>query len=86
MKRFMGMMPSDCIEIRKNFKDENGLKVHIDAGSEGWTVIYGDGSTEYADVEVSSEDNYKAAYESASKNLNLTEISNSSNDEEVGEC
>lgn len=74
MKRFMGMMPSSCIEIRKDFKDKDGKKVHIDAGPEGWTVIYADGSTQYDDVVATSEDNYKAAYKIASKNLNLIEI------------
>ena len=86
MKRFMGMMPSSCIKIRKDFKDENGLKIHIDAGPEGYTIIYADGSTEYADIEASSEENYKAAYKAAIKNLKLTEIKNSSNNEELDEC
>lgn len=74
MKRFMGMMPSSCIEIRKDFKDKNGKKVHIDAGPEGWTVIYADGSTEYADTIATSEDNYKTAYDVANKNLTIIEI------------
>lgn len=74
MKRFMGMMPSSCIEIRKDFKDENGLKIHIDAGPEGWTIIYADGSTNYADTIATAEDNYNIAYKIASENLNLTEI------------
>lgn len=74
MKRFMGMMPSSCIEIRKDFKDENGLKVHIDAGPEGWTIIYADGSTNYADTISTTEDNYNIAYKIASEDLNLTEI------------
>ena len=81
MKRFMGMMPSSCIEIRRDFKDKNGLKVHIDAGPEGWTIIYADGSTEYADVAASAEDNFKTAYETASKNLNLITIPDSFNEE-----
>lgn len=74
MKRFMGMMPNDCIEISKDFKDENGLKVHIDAGSKGWTVIYADGSTEYQDIEGTAEENYNRAYEVAIKNLKLIPV------------
>lgn len=74
MKRFMGVMPSSCIKISKDFKDDNGLNVHIVAGPEGWTVIYADGSTEYQDIEGTSEENYNRAYAVASKNLNLVPI------------
>lgn len=85
MNRFMGMMPSACIEISKDFKDENGLKVHIDAGPEGWTVIFADGSSEYKDVNATSEDNFKEALEAASKNLKLTPI-DAEPGEALGEC
>lgn len=74
MKRFFGMMPSDCIEISKDFKDEDGLEVHIDAGPEGWTVTYADYSTKYADIKGTAEENYERAYAVASENLKLTPI------------
>lgn len=72
MKRFMGIMPSSCIEISQDYKDDNGMNVHIDAGSEGWTVMYADGSTEYEDIKGSAKENFERAYKVASENLNLT--------------
>ena len=71
MKRFMGIMPSECIEIRKDFRSGSGLKVHIDAGSEGWTVIYADGSTNYEDNVATAQENYERAYKVASEKLTL---------------
>ena len=86
MNRFMGMMSSSCIEISKDFKDENGLKVHIDAGPEGWTIIYADHSSDYKDVNATSEDNFKEAFETASKNLKLTPIDTEPDEVVLGEC
>lgn len=74
MQRFMGMMPSSYIEINKDFRSASGLKVHIDAGPEGWTVIYADGSTNYEDNVATAQENYERAYAVASERLELTPI------------
>ena len=85
MKRFMGLMPADCIKISKDYKDEFGLKVHIDAGLEGWTILYADGSSEYKDNIATSEENFEEAYKTVSKNLTLTEIKDTYTSEIFGE-
>lgn len=69
MRRFFGMMPSDCIEISKTYKNN----IIIDAGKEGWTIIYADNSTQYKDIEATAEENFKMAYEVASQHFNLEE-------------
>ena len=47
MDRFMGMMPSSEIEIEKRFDTGNGFTVTIQAGPNGWTIIYADQSTKF---------------------------------------
>lgn len=63
MKRFFGLMPSDEIKVSKNFKTGSGLIVRIDAGENGWTIIYADASTEFADCKVpdTTENNFEKA-------------------------
>lgn len=62
MKRFMGMMPSNEIEKTVTFKDEFNMKIRIDAGPNGWTITYADGSTIWKDNEgAGTEENYKVA-------------------------
>lgn len=61
MKRFWGMMPSSEIEITKEFKDRNGLCITIEAGPHGYTITYADHSTKYADIDNTSEENFKIA-------------------------
>lgn len=62
MKRFAGMMPANEVERSEAFKDQNNQKVRIDAGPNGWTIIWADLSTTYADAPVGTEENFKAAY------------------------
>ncbi len=76
MKRIFGTMPIHCIELRKTFKDKNGFKLTIEAGSEGWTVIYADHSTNYADAVDTAENNFKKAYDTAVNNVGLLEECN----------
>jgi len=62
MKRFMGMMPSDEIEKTVSFKEKLGSIITIDAGPNGWTITYADGSTIWKDNEgAGTEENYKVA-------------------------
>lgn len=65
MKRFFGMMPSTEIEIERYYKDKNGYKITIQSGSNGWTIIYADTSSEFRDVTVSADENFKEAYDLA---------------------
>ena len=75
MKRFFGMMPSKEIEKEKHYKDKNGLKITIQAGKHGWTIIYDDSSTQFEDVYNITSENFKAAYDIASSKLGaLAEI------------
>ena len=69
MERFFGLMPSSEIEIERWYKDENGFKITIQAGENGWTVIYADLSTDYEDTVNKAEDNFSDAYEVAVKKI-----------------
>lgn len=69
MQRFMGLMPNSEIEIQKTFIDPFGLKITIEAGPNGWTIIYADHSTKYADVINPSEVNFQKAYDIVSAEL-----------------
>lgn len=71
MKRFFGMMPNSEIEIEKHYKDENGYRVTIQSGANGWTVIYADSSTDFKDVVDSSIENFKEAYNLAVAKLGV---------------
>ncbi len=61
MKRFFGMMPSDEVEISKRIKDKYGSGITIQAGKNGWTILYADYSSEYEDVESTAEKNFNTA-------------------------
>ncbi len=61
MNRFRGMMPAEEIKISRVFDDDNGMRVRIDAGPHGWTIGYADLSTQYQDIDDSSENNFAAA-------------------------
>ena len=75
MKRFFGMMPSKEIEIEKRYKDKYGLRISIQAGIHGWTIIYADSSSEFRDIDSTSNENFKTAYDIATNKLGtLTEI------------
>ena len=75
MKRFFGMMPSTEIEMEKHYKDSNGYRITIQAGLHGWTIIYADASSEFKDINNSTDKNFKDAYNLAVNKLGiLTEI------------
>lgn len=65
MTRFFGMMPSNEVERQETHKDEFGYKVIIQAGPNGWSVIFADGSTRYKDEEHSTDENFNIAYDVA---------------------
>lgn len=61
MKRFFGMMPSSEIKMQKTFVDNYGLKITIQAGENGWTILYADSSSKYRDVVDTTENNFNDA-------------------------
>lgn len=62
MNRFFGMMPSSEVKKRKSFRVGSGqLKVTIEAGENGWTIMYADNSSEYKDVVDTTENNFNKA-------------------------
>lgn len=69
MKRFMGMMPSTEIKKESRFKDKTHSKIIIQAGENGWTVLYADGSSQYKDITQDVDKNFKEAYEIANSAL-----------------
>lgn len=71
MKRFFGMMPSTEIGIEKYYKDKNGYRITIQAGVNGWTIIYADSSTEFRDITTSTDENFKEAFDLAVNRLGI---------------
>lgn len=62
MKRFAGLMPVENIEATRRYHvGEAGKVVVVDAGPQGWTIIHSDGSTQYKDVEGTTEENMQRA-------------------------
>lgn len=63
MKRFFGMMPSDEIEKEVIWIDdpESNFKETIQAGPNGWTIIWADGGSLYTDQTKGTEANYEEA-------------------------
>ena len=64
MNRFFGMMPSSEVKKEKSFRvGTSQLKVTLQAGENGWTILYADSSSEYKDVVDSTENNFNKALE-----------------------
>lgn len=78
MERMFGMMPRNEITIEKNYKDTWGARITIQAGPNGWTVIWADGSTWYEDETRDAEENFKIAYQKVKDEMGeLTEADGS---------
>ena len=74
MKRLFGMMPSSEIETLKSYRDQNGMRISIEAGQKGWTVLWGDYGTDFQDADKSPQENFQDAYDFVtSKGFILTE-------------
>lgn len=69
MKRFFGLMPSSEVKIEKRFKTKSDSYVTIQAGDHGWTIIYDDGSNNYANVDLPAEENFEVAYKIVTNKL-----------------
>jgi len=74
MNRFMGMMPSSEIKLSKRYVDDLGLKITIDVGENGWTIIYADHSTEYKDVVDTIDNNLNSALTVLKSHMNIKEV------------
>lgn len=61
MKRMFGMMPSSEVEIEKHFDTGSGLVVLVQAGPNGWSIIYADSSAEFNDVTDDTQSNLNRA-------------------------
>ena len=62
MKRFFGMMPSCEVKIENKYKTDVGTII-LQAGKNGYSIIYADGSSQYKDIKDIPENNYKRAYD-----------------------
>lgn len=75
MERFYGMMPRDKVRVTRRFKTELGLIVTIQAGTEGWTIIYPDKKCMWKDKFSTTSENYNEAKETLfSQYSNLTDL------------
>ena len=76
MKRFYGMMPCDEIEKEVQYKDNHNMNCLIQAGPNGWTVIFADSSTRYKDNVATTEKNFNEAYQVASEAVGPLKVVN----------
>ena len=75
MNRMFGLMPSNEIEKERSFKDSNGLKIMIQAGPNGWTIMCADGSSKWNDGKATTEENFERAFKIAEMELGtLTKV------------
>ncbi|MEG2079894.1 hypothetical protein [Chryseobacterium sp.] len=72
MNRFFGMMPSDYVKKERKYVSGD-VALTIQAGENGWSVLYGDGSSEYEDAEDTTENNFNKAYLLACENFTSLE-------------
>jgi hypothetical protein len=64
MNRFFGMMPTSEIKRMQSFKvGFEQLTVTIQAGENGWTILYADSSSKYKDVVDTTDNNFDKAME-----------------------
>lgn len=56
------MMPSNEVKKEKRFRvGAERLVVTVEAGENGWTILYADGSSEYKDVVDTTDNNFNNA-------------------------
>lgn len=82
MKRFFGMMPASEVKRSVTLVDSIGLRITIQAGEKGWTILYADSSSEFKDVEDTIENNFNKALETLK--LRFPEVKEC-DDESIGE-
>jgi len=69
IKRFGGLMPVDDVEKEQIFtyNEDDGLR--IQAGPKGWSIIYDDGSSEWADNKSTTNKNFALAMDVATEHV-----------------
>jgi hypothetical protein len=68
MNRFMGMMTSSEVKKEKTFKvGDDQSRVTLQAGEKGWTILFADSSSQYKDVEDTTENNFNSALKQLNK-------------------
>lgn len=83
MNRLFGLMPNNETVIERTFIDQNNLTVMIQAGPNGWSIIYSDYSSKYNDEKSTTEENFNKAFKIAEDDLGtLTEVKYETNNEE----
>ena len=81
MKRMFGLMPSNEVDKRKWYKDKLGLRIGIEAGKKGWTILWADGGTIYKDNIATVEDNFNEAYKKLTSMEGFEDIKEESREE-----
>jgi len=77
MKRIFGLMPSNEVEISKRYHTGSGFYVTVQAGPNGWGIIFADSSAEGQDIEDSTEANLNRAIEQLKTYFSeVTEVDN----------
>lgn len=61
MNRFAGLMPSNEIKKEKTYKTNDGHSVTVQAGPNGWTVIWPDQGNNFKDNVADTEENFQTA-------------------------
>ena len=85
MDRLWGMMPCDEVEKEVHFKEELGTII-IQAGPNGWSIIYADGSSEYKDVQATTEVNYQTALDLLHTHFKPEDLEEIKIPRVIGEC
>lgn len=85
MNRFFGMMPSSCIEKEEHYKDSNGLSITIQAGPEGWCILWADGGSDFKDVNATTDQNFNEALKVATDAVGEL-VKTTSSSEALSEC
>lgn len=93
MRRFMGLMPRTEIEIEKVYKDNLGMKLTIQAGPRGWTILWADKGSNFKDYDKegdpvrTAEQNLEEALEVVKHHLGeVTEVARSGDEVECCSC
>jgi len=82
-----GMMPSSEVEKCNHFKVGAGqLRVTIEAGPNGWTILYADHSSDGMNVHDTTENNFNKAMELLKMNFNDINLITEDKIEFEGEC
>lgn len=69
MKRFGGVMDSTSMEKEAHYYDGDGNSVIVQAGPEGWSVIFSDGTVKSGDVTDDTGINFSEAKKIAEEEI-----------------